>query len=1240
MSYSCALLALLLQVTTSYSLVPENCSEVTVVVPAIDGFYALERYQNLSSISNITNNSEIWICSRLPVLLDGVIDIEYASNVSIRGLNSVIILCPNNIEAGFRFNNIHRLIISDITIENCAATATFDPTPYRNIRASINVQHSSGVYISNISVINAPGTGLALFDIDNTIDLVDSNFEGNGYDRESGGSGLYLEVSVDSQLLHSPLIYSIARCKFLNNVADTGKDSKISGFTRFDKGGGICVFVRTHDGVRVTIENSTISGNKAAEYGGGVCATFYSDSSNSEIIVKGSNYTRNRARYGGGHYSGYLHFRSRNHTPLNCSHVFILNEFTENSAEYGGGVSVFSTKTKIRSPKGNVSFDNCTWRQNSGQFGSAVAILPNAWNINTEGYLPTVYFTDCAMETNSVVDNLDSQGTLIQQNTKGSGALFCTDHTLEFNQHNSFSRNNGSALYMGVCIANFNQHSTTIFSSNNGYHGGAIYQISSVLHFSENVVMIFDSNMAYDRGGAVFHTSYNFHMYDYSRACFFSYRRHLFNPLDRNITIQFLNNLAGTGTGHSIYTYSLLPCYRLFRFLISNLTSSIFDQIGNVTYYPPNREKEVATAASQASSTFQGDGSVSVLPGEEIKLPYHDIDDLGQDAKSVYLVTVETSDNSSVKVDEAYTYISSNEVLLYGNTSDMATLMFSSSQSRQRSLSFNIKMLPCPPGYKLNKQNNSQCICAYRTPSQYTGIEHCDIVSWRAHRRRGYWAGYKDHETEDENSLVTGYCPVGFCSHSDDLLLPATADREELNSVICSSRTGILCGQCVSNTSVYYHSLHFTCRPEKHCELGWLFYIMSELLPVTILFLVIIFFNITFTSGNINGFIFFAQVVVMFHVTADDFIPLPHGVKVINRIIHFFYLVFNLNMFTLDEMSFCLFKNASALDTIAFSYITLVYSFVLVVGVIFLMNKLSVKCCCKSLRKCTRPYRGSLQGSIIHGLTAFLVLCYAKCTQASILLVSYASIQSKGSEILRTVVFYNGDITWFSIQHLPYAIPAIFVSFILVLLPPIVLLIYPLHFRILSAVKIPESRCVDLLLSPLDKLKPLIDSFQGSFKDEYRFFSGLYFVYRFLILAGVTLSRFQEIYFIILGLLLLILLLHAICQPYKERRHNIIDTLLFINLAFINGITMYNFRNVESNIETSAALGYIQSILIGFPLLVVVLCLLKKFFHCLKLLCIKPKKPIEVLEEEELPARMLYNMDDVDSSGTLYELMK
>ena len=73
-----------------------------------------------------------------------------------------------------------------------------------------------------------------------------------------------------------------------------------------------------------------------------------------------------------------------------------------------------------------------------------------------------------------------------------------------------------------------------------------------------------------------------------------------------------------------------------------------------------------------------------------------------------------------------------------------------------------------------------------------------------------------------------------------------------------------------------------------------------------------------------------------------------------------------------------------------------------------------------------------------------------------------------------------------------------------------------------------------------------------------------------------------------------ILLVHALCQPYIARTHNIIDTLLFSNLALINIITFACYHTVRTRAGKQIATDYIlalavlQLILIYFPLLIMV----------------------------------------------------
>ena len=52
------------------------------------------------------------------------------------------------------------------------------------------------------------------------------------------------------------------------------------------------------------------------------------------------------------------------------------------------------------------------------------------------------------------------------------------------------------------------------------------------------------------------------------------------------------------------------------------------------------------------------------------------------------------------------------------------------------------------------------------------------------------------------------------------------------------------------------------------CNYGILFYFLSELLPLTLLFITILVMNISFTSGAVNGFILFAQVIDLLYIDA------------------------------------------------------------------------------------------------------------------------------------------------------------------------------------------------------------------------------------------------------------------------------------------------------------------------------------------------------------------------------------
>jgi hypothetical protein len=72
--------------------------------------------------------------------------------------------------------------------------------------------------------------------------------------------------------------------------------------------------------------------------------------------------------------------------------------------------------------------------------------------------------------------------------------------------------------------------------------------------------------------------------------------------------------------------------------------------------------------------------------------------------------------------------------------------------------------------------------------------------------------------------------------------------------------------------------------------------------------------------------------------------------------------------------------------------------------------------------------------------------------------------------------------------------------------------------------------------------------------------------------------------------LLVMLGLHAIAQPYRQKRSNIVDGMLFLNLAIINGL---NFAlNTTSNVLYASSLPIfitsVQLLLITAPLAIII----------------------------------------------------
>jgi len=203
---------------------------------------------------------------------------------------------------------------------------------------------------------------------------------------------------------------------------------------------------------------------------------------------------------------------------------------------------------------------------------------------------------------------------------------------------------------------------------------------------------------------------------------------------------------------------------------------------------------------------------------------------------------------------------------------------------------------------------------------------------------------------------------------------------------------------------------------------------------------------------------------------------------------------------------------------------------------------------------------------------------------------------------------------------------------------------YPLHYRIIAVLRLDEKQWFLKIFKyiSLERMKPLLDSFQSCFKDKCRFFAGLYFFYRFLLLLlfAVT-SSYTVFYAVVEVQLIVILAVHAYVQPYQSQLHNVIDTLVFTYLAVINAITLLNYSITSKRgqyVKVVDIYSSIQLILVFLPLCCVVGYAVYKAILKVKTWAKREDSKTEEEEEEEkdveeleMPARLMYE-DETSSS--------
>ena len=1109
-----------------------------------------------------TGNCEVTINNNSAAIHGGATFIEGNSDVTFEG-NSKVAVNNNQawIGAGLvavRFSNILFKENSTTVFDNnhgevnCGGILIHD---YSNLAYEGNsmvtiknnvAEYGGGVYIAEHSNIAFKGSSIV------TIDSNEATLDGGGLYAFTDDSVAFGEnakvIFKNNKARHNG--GALCFCRY-DNITFR-EDAHVVFYNNLATNHGGALFCRDNCNFTIKGNSTTIfKNNKALGYGGAMYLNV-----NNTIAFQGNSilrfYNNKASNYGG---SVYL----RN----NCEVLFeesMFVEFYNNIVDVNGGALY--------------AWDNCNIKIK----GTSVVICNNnkalsdggALYINTNSAImfqenSTVNFTDNtatsfggALRSNSHITVENNCRVKFSHNeaTQG-GAIFAVSDTLfQDNSEVQFDNNEADTFGGALHVSNltFNGNTTVKFNNNAADYGGGIFSHNSTIIMKNISTVIFVNNSA-ENGGAIFISASTALLTEYTNMTFVNntagqdggaiYFDEHSNALFKNSSTITLTSNTADNRGGAVYT-KITQSTKFFNLSIANFTNNTAGMAGNSLYIDVAKSCNDSCFADKTAGIIPSDHEIITSPNEvKLRNPAKSISNdsvvyekyyinnimLGQEIPinpclldyhstpaevTQFKVIGENHDNYLIHGSE-YVSVSCNHTIegisIAGNQSISSlplnySILFAS-YATHKSISVNliVELSPCHPGFQ-HQLKSKKCEC-YNTSE----IVYCS--GSRSSIKRGYWFG-----------SVTGiptvtFCPINYCNFT---CCKTTNGYYELSPVRvnqCKShRSGTACGSCEEGYTLSFDSAE--CIDAAKCTTGQTTLIVT--LTVLYWFVIIVaVFIIMYYQVGIGYF----YVVTYYYSVVD--ILLGHYMNTSNILYNTVIVFSSIAKITPQFLGhLCLMKNVSGIDQQFIHYVH-----PLAVSVILIMINWLAR---SSKRLSVLVCRG-----IVRALCFLLLLSYTSVATTSLLLMRSLAFV----DIDNVYTYLSPDIQYFHGRHLAYGITAITFTLLIVIGLPLLLLLEPfLNAKI-----------------NFYRIQPLLDQFQGCYKEKYQWFASYYMISR-LIIISIIIANLSEVYisqFLLIAASTIIALIHLILRPYADDVLNMFDGVTLQLMVLVTVLPLFEY---------------------------------------------------------------------------------
>ena len=431
---------------------------------------------------------------------------------------------------------------------------------------------------------------------------------------------------------------------------------------------------------------------------------------------------------------------------------------------------------------------------------------------------------------------------------------------------------------------------------------------------------------------------------------------------------------------------------------------------------------------------------------------------------------------------------------------------------------FHVHFRPCPLGFSL--QNG---ICD-SDPDLREYIDDCMISDQSVRKFPNVYISATNSVSKHlSNRYVASFnCPTDYC-----LLGSSRVDLHTPDTQCQSHRTGLLCSKCEKGYSIIVGSSRC-----KLCTNMSLFYIISYLLSGLLLIIILFSLNITVTTGTANCIILYTNTIQI----NRSYLNLE---KRLAKPLLFFISTLNLGPY----FETCFYNGMTMYVK---KWLQLTYPFYkLLIAILFTVGS----------RYSSKLYRLKFSKSLPVLATLFMV-CYTSILLIVASALSYVTITHLPDRHSKIVWLHDPTLPLFGWKFLLFIVVCIFLSLFLLLFNGILLFSKQL-----------------MRYEVIYRFKPLIDAFQGPYKNGCYYWVGVQLSMRNLMvllsLLGETVSFASSILIIVT-----LAIFHGIIQPYKNKWINYQELVLLYNYILLCVFLTFSSSEVLNVIMYNTMVGF------------------------------------------------------------------